>query len=80
RIRGEPVRQLVVPQEAVIREGDRDHVYVRVADNTFRYVPVELGEAQEDLRPVLKGLSQGMPVVVQGAFHLHNERKRADLQ
>ncbi len=80
RIRGEPVRQLVVPQEAVIREGDRDHVYVRVADNTFRYVPVELGEAQEDLRPVLKGLSQGMPVVVQGAFHLHNERKRAELQ
>lgn len=80
RIRGEAVRQLVVPQEAVIREGDRDHVYVRVADNTFRYVPVELGEAQEDLRPVLKGLTQGTPVVVQGAFHLHNERKRAELQ
>ncbi len=80
RIRGEAVRQLVVPQEAVIREGDRDHVYVRVADNTFRYVPVELGEAQEDLRPVLKGLTQGTPVVVQGAFHLHNERKRSELQ
>ena len=80
RIRGEAVRQLVVPQEAVIREGDRDHVYVRVADNTFRYVTVELGEAQEDLRPVLKGLTQGTPVVVQGAFHLHNERKRAELQ
>ncbi len=80
RIRGEAVRQLVVPQEAVIRERDRDHVYVRVADNTYRYVPVELGEAQEDLRPVLKGLTQGTPVVVQGAFHLHNERKRAELQ
>lgn len=80
RIRGEPVRQLVVPQEAVIREGDRDHVYIRVAENTFRYVPVELGEAQDDLRPVFKGLSEGTPVVVQGAFHLHNERKRAELQ
>ena len=80
RIRGEPVRQLVVPQEAVIREGDRDHVYVRTAENTFRYVQVELGEAQDDLRPVLKGISEGDPVVVQGAFHLHNERKRAELQ
>jgi membrane fusion protein, heavy metal efflux system len=69
-----------VPQEAVIREGDRDHVYVRTAENTFRYVQVELGEAQDDLRPVLKGLSEGVPVVVQGAFHLHNERKRAELQ
>ncbi|MEN9889137.1 MAG: hypothetical protein RL559_1174 [Pseudomonadota bacterium] len=80
RIRGEARRQLVVPQEAVIREGDRDHVYVRVADNAFRFVPVELGTAQNDLRPVLKGLSEGDPVVVQGAFHLHNERKRAELQ
>ncbi|MFM8575987.1 MAG: efflux RND transporter periplasmic adaptor subunit [Limnohabitans sp.] len=80
RIRGETRRQLVVPQEAVIREGDRDHVYVRVADNTFRFVQVELGAAQNDLRPVIKGLSTGDPVVVQGAFHLHNERKRAELQ
>ncbi len=80
RIRGESVRQLVVPQEAVIREGDRDHVYVRVAENTFRYVPVELGAAQDTRRPVTKGLSEGDPVVVQGAFHLHNERKRAELQ
>lgn len=80
RIRGEARSQLVVPQEAVIREGDRDHVYVRVADNTFRYVAVELGTAQNDLRPVLKGLSEGQPVVVEGAFHLHNERKRAELQ
>lgn len=80
RIRGEARSQLVVPQEAVIREGDRDHVYVRVADNTFRYVPVELGAAQNDLRPVLKGLSEGQSVVVEGAFHLHNERKRSELQ
>lgn len=80
RIRGEGQRQLVVPQEAVIREGDRDHVYVRVAENTFRYVPVELGPVQNDLRPVLKGLTEGQPVVIEGAFHLHNERKRAELQ
>lgn len=80
RIRAEARRQLAVPQEAVIRDGDHDHVYVRIAENTFRYVPVELGPEQNGLRPVLKGLSAGDPVVVEGAFHLHNERKRAELQ
>ena len=80
RIRGEARKTLAVPQEAVVRENDRDHVYVRVADHTFRYTPVELGDAQNDLRPVLKGLSEGDAVVVRGAFHLHNERKRAELE
>ena len=80
RIRGEAVRQLVVPQEAVIRENERDHVYVRLADGSYRYTEVELAAAQNEQRPVLKGLSEGTPVVVQGAFHLHNERKRAELQ
>lgn len=80
RIRGEVRRALVVPQEAVIREGERDHVYVQVADNSYRYTPVELGPAQQQLRPVLQGLVAGQSVVVRGAFHLHNERQRAQLQ
>ena len=80
RIRGEARKTLAVPQEAVVRESDRDHVYVRTADNTFRYTTVELGDAQNELRPVLKGLSEGDAVVVRGAFHLHNERKRAELE
>ncbi len=80
RIRGEARKVLAVPQEAVVRESDRDHVYVRTADNTFRYTTVELGDAQNELRPVLKGLSEGDAVVVRGAFHLHNERKRAELE
>ena len=80
RIRGEVRQALVVPQDAVIRENDRDHVYVRVAENTFRYTPVTLEPAQNGLRPVLEGVREGTPVVVQGAFHLHNERKRAEMQ
>ena len=80
RIRGEARKTLAVPQEAVVRENDRDHVYVRTADNTFRFTTVELGDAQNELRPVLKGLSEGDAVVVRGAFHLHNERKRAELE
>jgi cobalt-zinc-cadmium efflux system membrane fusion protein len=80
RIRGEATSELVVPQDAVIRESDRDHVYLKVAEATYRFTPVELAPAQHDLRPVIRGLKLGDLVVVEGAFHLHNERKRAELQ
>lgn len=80
QIRGEGRQQLVVPPDAVIREGDQDYVYVRLSDSQFRLTPVTLGPLQNDMRPVLKGLAQGHQVVMHGAFHLHNERKRAELQ
>lgn len=80
RIRGEATSELVVPQDAVIREGDRDHVYLKVAEGTYRFTPVELAPAHVDFRPIRKGLNPGDQVVIEGAFHLHNERKRVELQ
>ena len=43
-------------------------------------VPVELGAPSDGMRPVLKGIEEGKPVVTGGAFHLNNERKRAELE
>lgn len=81
RLVGPASLQLTVPADAVVRENDRDHVYVQVAENTYRFTKVELGAASLDgLRPVIKGVSEGTPIVVSGAFHLHNERKRAELE
>jgi cobalt-zinc-cadmium efflux system membrane fusion protein len=80
RIRGEAQTTLAIPTQAVVRENDRDHVFVRKSDLVFRLTPVELGPAQGDHRPVLKGLTAGTEVVAQGAFHLNNERKRAELE
>ena len=80
RLVGPTVRQPAVPVAAVVRESDRDHVYLKVGEGTFRFTPVELAPAHDELRPVRKGVKLGDPVVVQGAFHLHNERKRAELQ
>ena len=42
--------------------------------------PVDLGASSGGQRPVLKGLSEGAEIVVEGAFHLNNERKRAELE
>jgi cobalt-zinc-cadmium efflux system membrane fusion protein len=81
RLVGQATSQPAVPAAAVVRENDRDHLYVRVAENTYRLVPVDLGPATlEGLRPVLKGVQPGTPVVVEGAFHMNNERKRSELE
>ena len=80
RIRGEPVRTLVVPSDAVVRESDKDHVFVRTGENEFRLTPIELGAAEGAVRPVLGGLAAGVEIVVGGAFHMNNERKRAELE
>ena len=80
RIIGAARQQLALPEAAVVRDNDKDYVYVQVAAGQFRLTPVELAPASNGLRPLLKGPAAGTPVVVEGAFHLNNERKRAELE
>ena len=80
RITGQSVQQLALPETAVVRENDRDHVFVQTAEGQFKLMPVSLGNASRGLRAVQQGLSEGALVVVEGAFHLNNERKRAELE
>lgn len=80
RIIGAARQQPAVPEAAVVRDNDRDHVFVQVASGQFRLTPVELAPASGGLRPLLKGPAAGTPIVVDGAFHLNNERKRAELE
>ena len=69
-----------MPNAAVVREANRDHVFVALGDGRFRLTPVELDAAVGEVRPVLKGLTAEQTIVVEGAFHLNNERKRAELE
>jgi cobalt-zinc-cadmium efflux system membrane fusion protein len=80
RVRGAAQQALALPAQAVVRENDRDHVFVRTGEQRFVLTPVELGPAQDGIRPVLKGLTAGAVVVTEGAFHMNNERKRAELE
>jgi len=84
-IAGKPVERPVVPAAAVIREANADHVFVALGEangqpQQFRLTPVTLGPEYEDSRPVIKGLKAGDRIVVDGAFHLNNERKRKELE
>lgn len=73
-------KQMLVPSSAVVREGNSDHVYVETDPGVFTMKPVQLAGEFEKSRVVVNGLSGGETIVLAGAFHLNNERKRLALQ
>ena len=75
-IRGAPQKKLVVPITAVVRESNRDYVFARTGENEFRLVQVGLGQESGKVVVVKEGLKDGDAIVLDGAFHLNNERKR----
>lgn len=79
-VRGKPQQQTVVPAAAVVREENRDHVFVQTAPDTFQLRQLALGAEHEGNRIVVGGLREGEKIVVDGAFHLNNERNRLALQ
>lgn len=80
KLNGKYVKQLAVPASAVVRENDKDYVFVRLDDHRFRLTEVALEPAAGELRPVRRGLDEGTPIVVDGSFHLNSQRKRAELE
>ncbi len=79
-IQGIPQRRLLVPAVAVVRENNKDHVFVQLDDKRFQLRPVILGQERNGYIPVQIGLKSGERIVTDGAFHLNNERKRKELE
>ncbi len=80
KLNGTYVKQLAVPASAVVRENDKDYVFVKTGEHRFRLTEVQLDPAAGELRPVRKGIDEGTPIVVDGSFHLNSQRKRAELE
>lgn len=78
-INDNPHKSLAVPEGAVVREANRDYVFIAQGNNQFLRIPVELGPEIDTMRPVLKGLTIEQSIVIEGAFDLNNERKLAEL-
>nr|WP_315592028.1 efflux RND transporter periplasmic adaptor subunit [uncultured Cupriavidus sp.] len=77
-IAGKPIDTLVVPGSAVVRDGNDEQVYVETAPGQYRLTKVKLGSESDGMRVVQGGIKSGDRVVVEGAFHLDNERKRLE--
>jgi len=73
-------RKQVIPSAAVVREDDMEHVFVQTAPDVFTLRPVTLGGEFGGRRVLLDGLRPGDKIVVDGAFHLNNERIRLSVQ
>ena len=79
-IEARPVERLVIPASAVVRESDEDHVFVAEGRGTFRLTKVKLGPEHDGRRVVFSGLKGEEQIVVDGAFHLNNERNRKEME
>jgi cobalt-zinc-cadmium efflux system membrane fusion protein len=66
----------VIPNQAIVREDNQDHVLVETGPNRFTLRPVSLGLEFRELRVLESGVKEGERIVLSGAFHLNNERKR----
>jgi cobalt-zinc-cadmium efflux system membrane fusion protein len=73
---GHTVRKLTVPQTAVVRQENRDYIFVEIAPNKFLLREVVLGEETDDRRVLQSGIREGERIVLDGAFHLNNQRKQ----
>lgn len=71
-----PQRGLTIPATAVVREDNKDNLFVKARPDTWRLQEVELGPEIADRRLVLKGLNERKTIVLDGAFHLNNQRKQ----
>lgn len=79
-IESTPVKRVVVPTTAVVRQDDTDHVFIELSDNRFRLTPVKLAAEQNGQRVVLEGLKPGMRIISDGAFHVNNHRNLAEME
>ena len=75
-IKGPERRRLVVPRAALVRDENRDFVFVAESADSYRMRAVTLGAETGDTRVVLEGLRAGERIVTSGAFHLNNERRQ----
>jgi cobalt-zinc-cadmium efflux system membrane fusion protein len=65
-----------LPNTAIVREENKDYVFVQVGHNKFMLREVALGTEIGDEHILESGLSPNEPIVLDGAFHLNNQRKQ----
>ena len=75
-----PQKGLTIPGSAVVREENKDQVFVQTAPNEFTLRQVELGAEVSNRRVVIGGLAASEKLVLDGAFHLNNKRKQDQLK
>jgi membrane fusion protein, heavy metal efflux system len=75
-----PEKGLTIPSTAVVREENKDFVFVQKSEKEYLLRAVELGAEVADYRVVVTGIAATDKVVLDGAFHLNNKRKQDQIK
>lgn len=75
-IRNQMESHTAVPLTAVVREDDMEGVFIERAPGVFVLKPCKFGPEYGNMREVVEGVNPGDRIVLDGAFHLNNERRR----
>ena len=74
KVSGKEVEKVGVPVNAIVSIDDIPNIFIKIADNKFLLRPVTLGIKNKEFIHIEDGLLEGEEVVIDGAFHLNNER------
>jgi cobalt-zinc-cadmium efflux system membrane fusion protein len=69
-------RKNTIPSTAVVREENKDYIFVQIGPKKFMLREVSLGLESGDRRALESGVNPGEKIVLDGAFHLNNQRKQ----
>jgi cobalt-zinc-cadmium efflux system membrane fusion protein len=72
-------RLITVPEEAVFLDGSKNYVFIQIAPDKFEMREIAVGRTMGKRLEVIRGLKQGEPVAVTGAFILKSELKKGEL-
>ncbi|CEN55427.1 efflux RND transporter periplasmic adaptor subunit [Candidatus Methylopumilus turicensis] len=79
-VQSKPIAKLSVPVRSIVRQNDKNYVFVQISANKYRLREVDVGDEFNAMRPIIGGVEEGETIVTDGAFHLNNERKRKELE
>ena len=72
-------KAIMIPEEAVFLDGTKNYVFIQTAPEKFEMREITAGRTLGKRLEVIRGLKQGEPVAVKGAFILKSELKKGEL-
>lgn len=79
-VQSKPIAKLSVPVKSIVRQNDKNYVFVQISANKYRMREVEVGDDFNGMLAIISGVEESEIIVTDGAFHLNNERKRKELE
>ena len=79
-VQSKPIAKLSVPVKSIVRQNDKNYVFVQISANKYRMREVEVGDDFNGMLAITSGVEESEIIVTDGAFHLNNERKRKELE